>query len=248
MLETCAMSGMHLHDYMTARKAAFPVLDGVDLGRYIESHRLTSCRTNLRKFRRGEIIIEAGELTDNFARVQLGLVGATAILPDGREFILEIIPPDGLIGEIDVLQGKPITLEYRAISDCDLFFLDGRWLRETCLTDPKIHEEVFSSALARVSELERRIVAGAGSSLVARVAGTLLRLAAIYKKHMPEKAGELAISQHELAAMVPASREKVNQCLRRLREHNIIGGTQGKIRIINTSALQSYAEGLGAPD
>ncbi|MGO7718918.1 helix-turn-helix domain-containing protein, partial [Rhizobium johnstonii] len=49
----------------------------------------------------------------------------------------------------------------------------------------------------------------------------------------------------ELAATLPASREKVNQCLRRLRESKVVDGTQGKIRILNRKALEDYAEGAG---
>ncbi|MGO8440906.1 helix-turn-helix domain-containing protein, partial [Rhizobium ruizarguesonis] len=40
------------------------------------------------------------------------------------------------------------------------------------------------------------------------------------------------------------SREKVNQCLRRLRESKVVEGTQGKIRILNRKALEAYAEGV----
>jgi len=53
----------------------------------------------------------------------------------------------------------------------------------------------------------------------------------------------LVISQNDLAATLPASREKVNQCLRRLRECKVIEGAQGRIRILNRKALEAYADG-----
>ncbi|MGO4119189.1 helix-turn-helix domain-containing protein, partial [Rhizobium ruizarguesonis] len=39
------------------------------------------------------------------------------------------------------------------------------------------------------------------------------------------------------------SREKVNQCLRRLLESKIIDWGQGKIRILNRKALEAFANG-----
>ncbi|MBA8835228.1 CRP-like cAMP-binding protein [Rhizobium leguminosarum] len=81
------------------------------------------------------------------------------------------------------------------------------------------------------------------SSLQSRLASTLLRLSAVYGKDAANSGDELIISQNDLAATLPASREKVNQCLRRLRESKIIDGGQGKIRILNRKALEACANG-----
>ena len=193
-------------------------------------------------FRRGEVIAGAGVLVDMFARVQRGFVSVSTMLSDGREFIVEIIPKNGLIGELEVLRGQMLDFEYRAKSDCELHFFKGRLLRERCAGDPRFQAKVFSRTLARVSELERRIIADAGSCLQSRLASTLLRLSTAYERGGPNNP-ELIISQHDLAATLPASREKVNQCLRRLRERKVIDGAQGKIHILNRKALEAYADG-----
>ncbi|ANK87013.1 MULTISPECIES: Crp/Fnr family transcriptional regulator [unclassified Rhizobium] len=202
-----------------------------------------SCRSSIRRFRRGEIIAGAGVLVDMFARVHSGVVSASTMLPDGREFIVEIIAKSGLIGELEVLRRQTLNLEYRAGSNCELHFFEGRLLRDMYATDPCFREKVFSRALARVSELEQRIIANAASTLQARLASTLLRLSAVYGKDSANSGNELTISQNDLAATLPASREKVNQCLRRLRECKIIDGGQGRIRILNRKALEACANG-----
>lgn len=202
-------------------------------------------RSSVRKFRRGDVIAGAGVLIDMFARVQRGMISASTPLPDGREFIVEIIPKGGLIGELEVLRKQSLSLEYRASSDCELHFFDGRLLRELCAKDPQFQVKILSKALARVSELELRLISNAGSSLRQRLARTLLRLSAIYGTDA-QNSGELIISQNDLAATLPASREKVNQCLRRLRESKVVDGTQGKIRILNRKALEAYAEGTAS--
>ncbi|MBY5345805.1 Crp/Fnr family transcriptional regulator [Rhizobium leguminosarum] len=207
-------------------------------------HEFPFRRSSVRKFRRGELIASAGVLIDMFARVQRGMVSASTPLPDGREFIVEIIPKGGLIGEWQVLRKQSLSLEYRASSDCELHYFDGRLLRDLCANDPQFQVKILSKALARVSELELRIIANAGSNLRQRVARTLLRLSALYRMDAENSGDELIISQHDLAATLPASREKVNQCLRRLRESKVVDGTQGKIRILNRKALEAYAEGV----
>ncbi|EJZ17572.1 Crp/Fnr family transcriptional regulator [Rhizobium sp. Pop5] len=225
-------------------KAGIPAGGGIHLSsRIVLDDDFLSCRSSVRRFRRGEVIAGAGVLVDTFARVQSGLVSASTMLPDGREFIVEIIPKSGLIGELEVLRRQTLTLEYRASSNCELHFFEGRLLRDMYASDPSFRERVFSRALARISELELRIIANAASTLQARLASTLLRLSAVYAKDAANNGDELIISQNDLAATLPASREKVNQCLRRLRECKIIDGGQGRIRIVNRKALEACANG-----
>ena len=209
-----------------------------------EIDELPFSRSIARSFRRGDVIARAGVLADMFARVERGFVSARTTLADGREFIVEIVPKGGLIGELEVLHGQDSNLEYQASSDCEVHFFEGRLLRDACASDPNFQAKVFSRALARVSELELRIVSNAASSLQSRLASALLRLCAVYGSETPSGPDELTISQQDLAATLPASREKVNQCLRRLRENRIIDGAQGKIHILNRRALEAYAEGV----
>lgn len=212
-------------------------------GRVSQDPEFPFSRSSVRKFRRGDVIAGAGVLIDMFARIERGMVCASTQLPDGREFIVEIIPKGGLIGELEVLRKQSLSLEYRASSDCELHFFDGRLLRELYANDPQFQAKILSRAMARVSELELRIISNAGSSLKQRLARTLLRLSALYRTDTQNTGDELIISQQDLAATLPASREKVNQCLRRLRESKVVDGTQGKIRILNRKALEAYAEG-----
>lgn len=228
-----------IRDYSVSR-ALVPPLGGKRLA--AADDEFAFCRSSVRTFRRGEVIAMAGARIDKFARVQHGLVIASTVLPDGREFIIEIIPKAGIIGELEVLRKQTLSLEYRAAADCELHFFEGRLLRERYASDPDFQETVLFKALARVSELELRIISNAGSSLQSRLASTLLRLSNVYAKDTPNSRDELIISQHELAATLPASREKVNKCLRRLRESKIIDGAQGRIRILNRKALQDYAD------
>lgn len=157
-----------------------------------------------------------------------------------------MIPKDGLIGELKVLRKQSLSLEYRASSDCELHYFDGRLLRDLCANDPQFQVKLLSKALARVSELELRIICNAGSNLRQRLARTLLRLSAVYKVDAQHSGDELIISQHDLAATLPASREKVNQCLRHLRESKVVDGMQGKVRILNRKALEAYADGVAS--
>ena len=183
---------------------------------------LASCRPNARTFRRGEVIAMAGNLIDKFARVQRGLVNASTVLPDGREFIIEIIPKSGVIGELEVLRRQTSNLEYRAASDCELHFFEGRLLRERYASDPEFQEEVLYKALARVSELELRIISNAGSSLQSRLASTLLRLCDVYAKDTSNSRDELIISQQRSCRDAPGLSRKgqsVPQAIARKQDH-----------------------------
>lgn len=211
-------------------------------GRDGELEALPFARSSMRVVRRGDIIAMAGDMTDSFARIHKGMVSGSVTLADGRDFIIEIIPAGGFIGELEVLRRQALTLEYRAATECELHMFDGRLLREKYESEPAFRERMLMKALARVAELEKRIISNAASGLQSRLAATLLRLSKIYSTGKGEEDGELIISQQDLASTLPASREKVNQCLRRLKENKIIDGSQGRIRILNRKALETYAE------
>ncbi|KPF42000.1 Crp/Fnr family transcriptional regulator [Rhizobium sp. AAP43] len=231
---------------LRAGKVSSPFICGGDDGLLANwAQHFPQYRYTIRNFRRGDVIAGAGVSGDMFARIQRGLVGANALLSDGREFIVEIMPKGSVVGEIEVLRRQPMNLEYKAVSDCELHFYDGRLLREMCAKDPNFQFQLLSRALARITELELRIIANAGGSLISRLAQTLLRLSAVYGIDGTD-GDEVTISQHELAATLPASREKVNQCLRRLRESKVIDGTHGTIRILNRPALENHARSGGA--
>ena len=85
----------HTHDCRVGiAKAAIP--EGIQLSnRSVPDDEFSFCHSNARSFQRGEIIAGAGVLVDMFARVQRGFVSASTMLPDGREFIVEIIPQSG---------------------------------------------------------------------------------------------------------------------------------------------------------
>ena len=100
-------------------RVGIPAGGGIHLNsRIVLDDEFLSCRSGIRRFRRGVVIAGAGVLVDTFARVHSGLVSASTMLPDGREFIVEIIPKWGLSGGLEGLRGRTLKLEYRASSSC----------------------------------------------------------------------------------------------------------------------------------
>tara|TARA_R100001086_G_scaffold43884_3_gene19389 strand:+ start:861 stop:1427 length:567 start_codon:yes stop_codon:yes gene_type:complete len=180
--------------------------------------------------------------SDTFAFVRSGIVNGVASHYDGREFILDVLSKGRFIGEFEVLRRCSSSLEFRSATDCTLDYYDGRHLRELCRRDEEFKERILRRALERVVELEERVVDKAYHSLPVRVAKVLLRLSRVYGSETGVDSDELAILQHDLAATLPASREKVNKALRRLREHAVVDIQHGVIRILDRNALRLHAE------
>lgn len=98
-------------------------------GRRNLDHEFPFCRSSVRKFRRGEVIAGAGDVIDMFARVQRGMVRASTRLADGREFIVEIVPKGGLIGELEVQAVHLDDLHQTSLSEAFLqYFQPSPWI------------------------------------------------------------------------------------------------------------------------
>jgi CRP-like cAMP-binding protein len=181
--------------------------------------------------------------------MQSGAVKVLTYLLDGREFVVDTLMPGSIFGEIDVLRRTKPLFQVHALTSCEIWSLDGKLIRDAVETDPGLCVNLLYYVVRRVTELEDRLINLAKLSVSSRLANTLLRLSAGETQY---GAGEaqcgaeymtrtINLSQHELASMLPASREKVNRCLREWERSRIVDLAPGSITITNPRALHAYA-------
>jgi len=196
----------------------------------------------VRNYKKRDIISINDDNSNYILLIHSGLVKVLTYLLDGREFVVDTPPPGSVFGEIDILRRTPPVFEIHALTSCEIWALDGKIIRDAVATDVELSNRLLQYVSQHARKLEERLISLTSVSISFRLANTLLRLS---NAGSDAESGRLKIniSQHELASMLPASREKVNRCLREWERSRIVHLAPGSITITNPQALHGYALG-----
>ncbi|MCV9967745.1 Crp/Fnr family transcriptional regulator [Pararhizobium sp. BT-229] len=194
----------------------------------------------VKNYIKGDIIAQSDKPSNYILLIHDGLVKILTYLMDGREFVVDTPAPGSVFGEIDVLRQTQPSFEVHALTACEIWTLDAKIVRDAIASDPEVSTNLLYYVVRRVKELEDRLLCLTSVSIPSRLANALLRLSSA-ESQCGRVANKINISQHELASMLPASREKVNRCLREWERSRIVDLSPGTITITNPRALHEYA-------
>jgi CRP-like cAMP-binding protein len=161
----------------------------------------------------GQRIFSKGDQGHGLLAVLSGIVKISVPGEDGREIVLNLIPPNEIFGEVALLDGKPRTADASALTECQLLVLDRRDFIPLIGEIPALAVqllEIVSGRLRRTTEQVEDMYFG---NLQARLAKALLRLAEI-QGVSHERRPRATITQKELGFSVGLSRESTNRYLR----------------------------------
>jgi CRP/FNR family transcriptional regulator, cyclic AMP receptor protein len=205
-----------------------------------EEREAIASRARMRSFKPGETVFTIGSPGENMMAVLKGAIRISVPSPDGKEFLLAILPQGEVFGELSVLDGKPRSADAVADGACTLAVLDRRdvlsFFERNPAAWPKLLE-VLSDRLRRTDELLAEI---AMNQLPVRLAKTMLRVTG--ETPMAKSETNITLSQRELANMVGGTRESVNKCIRIWQQDGIVQVTGGVIVIKKRPALEAIAE------
>jgi CRP/FNR family cyclic AMP-dependent transcriptional regulator len=195
----------------------FAGLDDAALGQLASSTR----RMTLRE---GDVLFKEGEAGETLCVVEDGCLKVFVHGLDDQEIVLDLVGPDGVIGELALLDGQPRSATVQALSASTLLALD----REPFLTHLYQHAETAIHLLRVISHsLRQRVLEAETSSesdSSARLAHTLLFLAEKDGRIEPGLVTSTLRTKH-LAAAVGTSEEWVKQTLHEWCREGIIGMT-----------------------
>ncbi len=193
--------------------------------------------------RRGEVIYREGDAGLSIYGLMSGALAALIGPPRLVPRLANISGPGTWFGMGPVLTGNPRTLEFRALSDCQLLMVPGPVVEQLSNARPEYARAI--GALAMI-----------GSDFAARVAGELLipssarRIAAILLRIAAPDSAEarvgregIVVTQSQLAEMANVSRNVANGVLCRLRDAGWIETSYGRVSVRDQAALAAYAYG-----
>jgi len=185
------------------------------------------------------VLFRKGDPGTNMMIVLEGRVQICTHSEEGKEFVVNIINPGEVFGEIALLDGSDRTADAVTMGPCEVMVLERRdfvpFLRDHPDACMRLLEVLCQKVRWTTAVLEAALFLE-GPSRLARV---LVHLSSLYGQPAGDGV-ELRIrfSQQQLANMVGMSRESINKQLGQWRDDGIVAIEDGRILITDLDALQ----------
>ena len=204
--------------------------------------RAFSALGRLVRFADGARIFREGEISGRVILVVRGRVKVFSSTRDGREVVLAVRGPGDLLGEISAVDGGPHSATCEAMESVEAMALASEVFRGFLKAHPQVAFLLLQTITSRLRDADRKRVEFGGQDTLGRVAARLVELAEQYGSNDDGRVRiDLALSQHELAGWVSASRESVVKALTVMRSHGWIETQRRRIIVLNLPAISERA-------
>lgn len=198
-----------------------------------------------RAFAKGETVCATGDAPDGLYVVLSGRVLVSSFTAAGKEIVLDSLTEGAMLGEMAVLDGEPRSADVVCAQASELFFISKADVVRALREDPDFALSVLAALSRRLRAANALIESVSFHDIEGRLARLVLSLAGVDADDPPE--GPVAIdrpyAQGELARRIAASREKVNQQLRRWAGAGLVETTREGLRLLDVDALVELSLG-----
>jgi CRP/FNR family transcriptional regulator, cyclic AMP receptor protein len=173
-----------------------------------------------------------------------GSIEVSGSNPTGDKFVLSVLGSGEITGLVTLLDDTEFesSYSYRVREEAWVIHLPSAALHDKLDTNPILWRDVAFEALKRqkmnMIHMERRALA----TISQRTGQALMRLAQLSGRPTGDGKIKLRISQSDLAAMISASRQTVNQELGMLVKKNVISLKYGEVTICDVKAMRNLAD------
>ena len=190
---------------------------------------LTGSRVALQ---RNDVVFQEDEAADALFIVLEGRIGIAAHRFDDREAILALMEPGDVFGEMSLLDGLPRAATARALEPSVCISVPYEPVRTLFREHPAALTAVVRMLAARLRVADEQIADAAFLDVTGRTAKRLLEISRNREEF------SLPVTQEELAAMVGASRERVNKAIAAFSRLGWISVADRTYRILRRDALE----------
>jgi CRP/FNR family cyclic AMP-dependent transcriptional regulator len=190
-----------------------------------------------RRFRAGQLIYLQGDPDTEMFRVVNGAVRLFLTRFDGRQLVLLHLASGDCFGDSSLVDGDPRPQTAQAVADTEVQTLD-RHAFDRLRADHRSLSDAMMRLLARQMRSATAHYASRNlDNLEARVAFTLHSAA-----RAVDPVSDLSrLSQTELAALVGASRQRVNRVVKTLERRGLIRVSYGGFRVLDRDGLAALS-------
>ncbi|MEW6410821.1 MAG: Crp/Fnr family transcriptional regulator [Nitrospirota bacterium] len=194
-------------------------------------------------YKKGEYIFWENDDSEWFYVVSKGMVRILKHSADGKEIILEIVPPSEMFGAVAVLDRKPYPASAQAMDDTVVIKISRKNLFAVMDRFPSVALDVVSAMGKRLRDAHDMMKALAIERVERRIASILLKLSE--RVGLPEGRGiriDIKLTRQDIAEMVGTTVETAIRTMSRFRKMGIIDIKNGKTVIIDKNRLKEITE------
>lgn len=191
---------------------------------------------------RGKILFKTGDYDEKFYIVLRGKLKLVASTEDGRENLVTVIGAGEFLGEIALLDPKPVSTTAVALTNTKLFSIKYEEMTKILNKYPLILKNMLRVLATRLRKTDEYLSDLVFYDVPGRVAKSLLTLSESFGEKVHEGifvAHDL--TQEELAQLVGASRETVNKSLAEFAARGWIKLTPRAVTILDIDRLSKRA-------
>lgn len=199
----------HLNGAAPRRNGGDPRLGGSALGEHLLAALAASARgvTTIRRLQRNDVVYRPGQPADDLFVVQAGRIALANQAPDGRQALIALVGKGELFGVCSLFLGQRRTTQARAIEASTVVAVPYQPARQVLEQHPGMMWGLVELLAERLRVADQAITDSAFLDVTGRTAKRLLELAGESDEF------QLPVTQEELAALVGASRERVNKSI-----------------------------------
>ena len=189
-----------------------------------------------RSYAPGEFILWEGELPRFLYLIASGKVKMLKHSPSGKEFIVGVLGPAEMLGEVAVLDGGPYPASAQAMDETRVLRLERERFLAFLERTPAVALKIIAVLGSRLRSAHERLRDLAAKTAEQRLAGVLLML---HAKSGPT----LPFTRQDIAEMAGVTTETAIRIMGRLKAGGIIGSSRGKIVVLDENKLRLLTEG-----
>ena len=209
---------------------------------------LARCR--VQRVRRGTTLLRRGQVASDWVGLAGGALGLSTHARDGRAFTLDLLGPGDWYGDISLIDGGGVDLDIVAQAHSTVLLMDRADLHQLLQAQPELREALLQLDCRRLRHMFKRLEEVQTLPRPQRVAQQLHRLLRQFGRtvepgQLPAGAQriELTLTQGDLAALLCASRQRINGSLRQMQALGILGASHGRIEVLQVQRLADVAHG-----
>ena len=194
-----------------------------------------------RSVRAGAHIFSKGGQPSGWFGVLEGEVAVVTSSASGSEIVLTILDPGDWFGEVAILAGAPNSHDAIARGNCEVAFIPTSGFRQLLAQQPELYGRFVKLLAQRVRMLVDIVEDFTTLPMAARLAKRVLAMTDSQAMGSVVRRGR--ISQEEYALLVGATRQSVNQELRRWEKAGWIRIGYGGVEVVDREALKREIAG-----
>lgn len=195
----------------------------------------------VRRFKDGELICARGDPPEEWMACAKGAVKVSSTSLSGKQITLNYVEPGIWFGDVAIFDGERRTHDVYAHGDSTILCVSVHDFKKILAAHPELYEAVLRLHARRIRQLYGLVEDLNTLPLRARLAKQLLHLLRSYGiaslNHGTEMRIGLQLAQEELAQLLGASRQRVNQELKAMERDEVIRIEPGGLVVRNREAL-----------